>query len=301
MKKFGFSFNKLLMTLLFAFGSMGLGIVGDEGGGGASDSGTGDDSAGGAAKPAPDDASKGNEGEQQRKPSDGEAKLIKEVMQKKEALKKTESDLQAAQERLKQFDGIDPEAVRKLLNDQKAAETAQLEAKGEWDRLKQRMAEEHTAQTKALEQKLADAQAQLEGRNKAINELTIGTQFGQSSFIAQELVIPPAKARVVYGDHFDLVDGKVVGYDKPRGASNRTALVDQTGEPIPFDTALRKIVEADPDKDHLLKSKLRPGANSESRRVDTKAANKADEGDALSKIANGLKGLNLGPSAGIAS
>ncbi|MCY1309996.1 hypothetical protein D9M70_601460 [compost metagenome] len=103
----------------------------------------------------------------------------------------------------------------------------------------------------------------------------------------------PSKARVIYGQHFDLVDGKVVGYDKPRGAANRTALVDSLGEPVQFEEALRKIVEADPDKDHLLKAKVKPGAGSGNRVTPSSAGKQDTKTDASSfdKIAAGLKSL----------
>jgi hypothetical protein len=39
-------------------------------------------------------------------------------------------------------------------------------------------------------------------------------------------------------------------------------LVDSKGEPLVFDVALAKLVDADPDKDTLIKSKLRAGAGS---------------------------------------
>ncbi len=228
-----------------------------------------------------------------KKPSDEEAKLLKEVMQKKEALKATEATLAAAQARLKEFDGVDPAAIRKLLADQKAAEDAQLVAKGEFDTLKARMAEEHTKVTQSLQEQIAALQAQLSSKDKVVDELSIGTQFSQSKFITEESTMAPAKARKLFGDHFDVVDGKVVAFDKPRGEANRAALVDQLGNSIAFEDAMRKIVEADPDKDSLLKSKVKPGAGSESKQVAKVPAQKDQPTDSVSKIGAGLKLANL--------
>ncbi|WKZ86335.1 hypothetical protein N5B55_05115 [Ralstonia pickettii] len=247
-----------------------------------------------AAKKAADEAAGKAGGDGGKKPSDEEAKLLKEVMQKKEALQKTQADLAAAQERLKKFDGIDPEAVRAMLAERAQAEEKALEAKGDYERLKQRMAEAHASETASLKEQIAQLQNVLSQREGAINELSIGSLFGQSQFINSELVLTPAKARVVYGDHFELVDGKVVGYDKPKGASGRTAIVDSMGNPVNFDEALRKIVEADPEKDALLKSKIKPGANSESGKVGKQANSQKDAPtDGVSKIAAGLKGLKV--------
>lgn len=227
------------------------------------------------------------------KVSDAEAKLLKEVMQKKDALKASDAALVAANARLKEFEGVDPAAIRKLLADQRTAEESQLEAKGDYDRLKQRMADEHATETKSLKDQIADLEGKLTKQTSVMNELSIGTQFGQSSFIADELTLTAGKARVVYGAHFDLQDGKIVAFDKPRGEADRTPLVNQYGSTLDFDAALRKIVDADPDKDHMLKSKVKPGAGSESKRVDPKAAQKEVPTDSVSKIGAGLMGLNL--------
>lgn len=233
------------------------------------------------------DANKGDPG-QSRKPSDEEARLLKENMKKKEELRKAQEELVGLR---KQFEGIDPEVVRQMIAQQKDAETKALEAKGDYERLKQRMAEEHSKEINALKLKTEEQQNEVKKLNAVINDLTVGTQFSQSQFIASELTLPPAKARVIYGDYFDVQDGKVVGYDKPRGAANRTALVDQYGSPIPFDAAMQKIIDADPEKDHLVKSKVRPGANSDSRRPSTSLPKGDENVTGVNKIAAGLKAL----------
>lgn len=213
-------------------------------------------------------------------------------MKKKEALDKTNADLAAAKEALKAFEGIDPVAVKKLLSEQKTAEEKALEAKGDWERLKARMAEEHGKEITTLQAQLAEANAKITNTVGTINDLSVGTQFAQSKFIAEELTLTPAKARVIYGNHFEVEDGKVVGYDKPKGASNRTAMVDQYGNAVSFEEALKKIVEADPEKDELLKSKVKPGAGSESKKPAGTSKPEVNT-DGISKIASGLKGLKL--------
>jgi hypothetical protein len=241
-------------------------------------------------------AERAKQGGGDRKPTDEEAKLLKEVMQKKGKLDEANAALSTAQEQLKKFEGIDPEAVRALLKEKQDAETAALEAKGEWSRLKERMADEHGKEKKTLQEKIDALQAQLGQRDGVINELTVGTQFSQSQFISAELALTPAKARVIYGDHFELVDGKVVAYDKPKGATERTMIVNGSGAAMSFDEALRKIVEADPEKDHLFKSKVKPGAGSDSRLASAKVTTiEQAEGSSkgLSRIAAGLKGLNV--------
>lgn len=222
-------------------------------------------------------------------PSDAEAKLIKENMAKKEQLRKAQDEIAALK---KSVEGLDLDEVRKLIADRKTAEEKALEAKGDYERLKGRMAEEHGKEVTALKAQIAELQGQVGKANGTINELTVGTQFGQSQFIADELTLTPGKARVIYGDYFDVEDGKIVGYDKPRGSAGRTALVDQYGTAVGFEAALRKIVEADPEKDHLMKSKVKAGAGSDSKKASGEPA-KEQNTDSMSKIAAGLKGLKV--------
>lgn len=266
------------------------------------DAATGDEGGntpGGAPNPTPDPTPAADEPQADdqapagKKPSDEEARLLKEVMKKKEALKQTETDLAAAKARLQEFEGIDPAAVRKLIADQTAAEEAQLVARGEFDTLKARMADEHGKATQALNATIAELTEKLAGRDRVVDELSVGQQFAQSQLIAEELTMPASKVRALYGNHFDVVDGKVVAFDKPRGEANRAPLVDQFGNGVGFEDALRKICEADPDADHLFRSKAKPGAGSESRQNPKVVPPVPAQLDSVSKIAGGLKSLNL--------
>lgn len=264
-----------LWKFLMAGAIMRMGIIDGDAGGAAGDG----DSAAAAA-----DAGKGAP-----VVSDNEAKLLKEVMQKKDALKKASDELADVKTKLAAFDGIDATAVKELLAERKKAEESQLEAKGEWDRLRARMAEEHTREVDAIKSATETLRAELAKKDAVISNLSVGAQFGQSKFIAEELTLTPSKARVVYGEYFDVSeDGSVVGYDKPRGSANRTALINGVGSNLSFDEALRKIVESDPEKDHMLKSKMKPGAGSDTK-PGTKPAAKPVETDSVSKIAQGLK------------
>lgn len=235
---------------------------GEEGGagGGAAGEQKPEDKAGAAGEQKPVDGGA-------RKPTDEEAKLLKENMKRKEALDKAQADLAAARSvvsQLEELGGLD--ALKALVTEKKTKETEQLEAKGEWDRLRTRMADEHTKALKTAQDQAAEVTAKLAQAQAQIEELTVGSNFSNSNFIREDLLLTPSKTRALYGAHFERVDGKVVGYDKPRGAAERTPLVDASGNPVSFDEALRKIVDADPDKDTLLRSKMKPGAGSDSKR-----------------------------------
>jgi hypothetical protein len=95
-----------------------------------------------------------------------------------------------------------------------------------------------------------------------ISNLTVGSAFAQSTYIKDDLVIPPSKVKSLYGSHFEFQDGRAVAYDKPAGVAERTMLVDAKGDPLDFESAIKKIIDADPDRDQLLKSKIKPGSGS---------------------------------------
>lgn len=262
------------------------------------DGGNAEGSAGGS--PDDDTADSGNEPSsveptekpaEPQKPSDSEAKLLKEVMSKKAKIKELESSLNDLQSNLKQFEGIDPEQVKSLLKEKEDAEKQKLEAKGEWETLKKRMAEEHKADKQKLSQQLEELSNALNQKTSLIEKLTLGHEFDNSKYIREELVLTPRKAKAIYGDYFSIDEsGNIVGYDAPSNKEGRSMLVDASGDPLPFEQAVQRLIEADPDKDELLRSKRRPGAGS------TTATNKGVKQEqrqlsAREKIELGLKSL----------
>lgn len=200
------------------------------------------------------------------KPTDREAELLKEVMKRKGNEQTLKTELETVKANLAKFEGIDVDQVRQLLTEKAERETQELERRGEFDRVKEQMKQAHTQELttlkSGLEGQVNELTTKLASMTSQITELTIGRSFSDSSFVRENLTLTPAKARVVFGSHFELQDGRVVAYDKPAGAPERTVLVDSAGEPVPFDVAIEKIVKADPDADHLVKSKLKSGSGS---------------------------------------
>lgn len=207
-------------------------------------------------------------------------------------LKVASDALAAAQARLAEFDGLSATEAKAAATAKKAAEVAALEAAGDYKRLRTMMAEAHAAELAAEKAAHKTKDTALEAAQRTINDLTIGTSFTGSPFVTTELALPPAKARQIYGAHFGVEDGKVVGYDKPAGATARTKLVDAAGQPLPFDAAMKKLVEADPDRDSLLVSKLLPGAKSKTVDAKIKAEGIAP-GTGLNRIEAALRAGQL--------
>lgn len=258
-----------LRNFLKMLGLLGVqfGIDGNEGGGAGSTGGADDAArkaaeeaaAAEAARKAAEEAAKKNAGNQT---TDKEAELLKEVMSKKAALKEAADREKQLKEQLAKFDGIDLDKVKALLQEKADAETKQLEAKGEWDRLKASLVEQHAAEKTKLEERIAELANTTSGKDQLINKLTIGNAFGNSKFIGDELQLTPAKAQILYGDHFEFDGEKIIAYDKPRSASGRTPLINAAGDTLSFEEAIKKIIDADPDKDTLIKAKQKSGAGS---------------------------------------
>jgi hypothetical protein len=223
-----------------------------------------------------------------RKFSDEEAaKLLKENMRRKDELKKLAEEREQLKNALAQFDGLDPNDIKKLVTEKQTAEEERLKKAGEWDRLKTQMVEVHNREKQTLAEQLKAKDEELLNLRSTIGELTVGNAFGNSKFIQNDLTIPPNKARALYGSHFEFEEGRIVGYDKPAGAKDRTMLIDGTGDPLPFEEALQKIVQADPDYTSLAKSKIKVGANSGTKGSDKAPEIKADV-RGVSRIAAGL-------------
>lgn len=221
--------------------------------------------------------------------SDSDAKLLKELMAQKNRAKELAAELEGAKKRLSDFDGVDPAKARKLLADEEEAARKAAEARGEYDRLLAQMGERHQAEQAALNGRLSEAQNAVSALQKEIAELTVGSAFSGSAFVNSDLTLTATKARVIYGSHFEYKDGKVVGYDKPAGASDRTMLVSSTGEALSFDEALRALVEKDPDRDRLLRGKAKAGAGSATVTKGAKAATELAEKSAESKLTGAAK------------
>ncbi len=221
--------------------------------------------------------------------SDSDAKLLKELMAQKNRAKELAAELEGAKKRLSDFDGVDPAKARKLLADEEEAARKAAEARGEYDRLLAQMGERHQAEQAALNGRLSESQNAVSALQKEIAELTVGSAFSGSAFVNSDLTLTATKARVIYGSHFEYKDGKVVGYDKPAGASDRTMLVSSTGEALSFDEALRALVEKDPDRDRLLRGKAKAGAGSATVTKGAKAATELAEKSAESKLTGAAK------------
>lgn len=195
------------------------------------------------------------EAQEPPKTTDSEAKLLKEVMKRKEREKELEA-------KLKQFEGVDINEVKKMLEEKELRKVKELEEKGQWEALKSQMVEASTKAIKEKEDRIVELMAHIEQSNKIVEKLTIDANFSSAKFISEETTLSPTKAKKIYGEYFEIENGSVVAYNKPAGESGRAPLIDGNGDNLSFNEAIAKIIESDPDKETILKSKIKNGSNS---------------------------------------
>lgn len=242
-----------------------------------------------------DDDDDDDAGKAKSKVSDETAKLLKEVMKLKEKAKAEEDARKKLED---QYKGIDLDAARAALKAAEEAEHKELEKKGEYDRLLAKQREKSEALLEAANARIKEMESKLSEAAKAVDELSLGNAFANSKFIQEKLALTPNKTKALYSSHFEIEDGKLIAYDKPKGSPNRTALIDARGDNLTFEEAISEIINSDPDKEYLLKADVRKGAGSKASDAITDALKEKKYQDSIDKIAAGLNNAkNFAPKS----
>lgn len=229
-----------------------------------------------------DDGKGGND-----KPSDAEAKLLKEVMSLKTKAKEAADELKAYKDAAGESK---PDELKALIDAKKEADRVALEKRGEYDRILEQVKTEHAKEITTLKDQLAAQSLLLSQKDDNLVELTVGRAFSDSTFIRDKSVLPASIARNQFGAHVDIVDGAAVVYDKPRGAAERTPIVGADGKPKSFEEGIAALYASHPEHAALIKAQGKPGAGSTT--VDLGGKKPADESKVpsagVSRIAAGL-------------
>jgi hypothetical protein len=194
------------------------------------------------------------------KPSDAEAKLLKELMALKAKQKAADDELKAYKDAAGESK---PEELKALIEAKKAAELTALEKRGEYDRILEQVKTEHAKAIETLTAQLAEKELLLGQKDETLVNLTVGRSFSESAFIREQSLLPASIARKEFGNFVDIVDGSAVVYDKPRGATERTPLVNADGKPKSFEDGIAALYAAHPDAAAMIRAKGKPGANSQ--------------------------------------
>ena len=151
--------------------------------------------------------------------------------------------LREAEDRLKAFEDLDPDAARHALSTVANLDAKKLIDAGEAEKVKSELA-------KGYEAKLTEAQKLIAEKDEVLTREMIGGRFSRSKFISDKLIVPADVAEAVFGRAFKIEDGKVVAYDHQ---GNRIYSREKPGEVADFDEALSSLVSAYPHRDSIMR------------------------------------------------
>ncbi|CDT52714.1 conserved hypothetical protein [Vibrio coralliirubri] len=256
--------------------------------------------------PPADNTPPEDNGDSEDKPnlSDSEAKLLKDVMKWKEKARSAEKsgtektqELEAQLNSLKGIVGeISEDDLKAIISDKNARDIQELEKKGEYDAVVDQMRTQHTKDLElkdtAIQEKddlIAQLQEQLKGKDSQVEDLTIGRHFADSGFIKERSTLPLSMMKKEFGAHFEIQDGSIVGFDKPRGVEGRAPLVDGQANSLGFEAAIERLITSHPESKALLRSNIKPGSGSRTLNHDATGEKQVS---GVSKIAQGLAARN---------
>jgi len=222
------------------------------------------------------------------------AEADKNKSEEQKKLEALQAELDAEKAKLKEFEGIDPEKAKadakKLADAEKAAkdaEKAKAKAEGDFAKLAEIQQAEREAEMKTLTDERDAAQAKADKAQAAADAAAISVAFSNSQFLSEETILTPAKAEKLYSDLVEFEEGNIVVYDSPAGVDGRARVMDSQGKSLSFNDAISKVVNADPDKDTLLKTKAKPGGDTKTEKGKAEQA----ASDRHSRLAEGIKNL----------
>jgi len=159
---------------------------------------------------------------------------------------------EAAQEKLKLFEGIDdPDFARKAMQTVKNLDMKKLVDSGEVEKVKAEIAKSYQKELDEIKNKNKELETQLYAEK-------IGGAFARSQFIEEKLAIPADLVQARFGNLFAVENGKVVATDLN---GNKIYSHARPGEFADFDEALETIIEQYPRKDEILKASNSKGGD----------------------------------------
>lgn len=151
---------------------------------------------------------------------------------------------EAAEKRLKKFDGIDdPKAALAALDKLKTLDLTKLVDAG-------KVEEVRTEVAKAYDARIVEKDATIGELRATLNGEMIGGRFARSQFISDKVAIPADMVQARFGSAFVIEDGAVVAYGPDKNKIYSRA---KPGEAAGFEEAIEMLIDLYPHKDHILK------------------------------------------------
>lgn len=157
---------------------------------------------------------------------------------------------EAAEAKLKMFEGLDPELARKAIDTVGKLDAKKLIDAGEVDKVRKEISDQYLAQIAEKESLAAQLQGQL-------HDMKIGKVFESSKFLNENLAVPKDFVEAAYRSNFKIEDGKIVPYGKD---GNKIYSKTRIGEVADAEEALQILIESHPSKDAILKADVGSGS-----------------------------------------
>lgn len=175
---------------------------------------------------------------------------------------------EAAEGKLKAFDGIDASLAAQALDTVSKLDQKKLIDAGEVDKVRSEI-------TKNWEGKLTESQAQVQALQQQLHGELIGGSFARSKVIAEKLAIPADLVQAAFGSAFKVENGRIVAYDKQGQVIYSKA---NPSEHAGFDEALSILVDAYPNKDQILRGSGANGSGAGNSPAGSKTTTRGDFG-----------------------
>lgn len=157
---------------------------------------------------------------------------------------------EAAELKLKAFEGLDPEIARKAVETVGKIDAKKLIDAGEVDKVRDAIKAEFTAQLTEKDKTIGDLQSN-------VGSLNISKVFDGSEFVRDQVATPRDMFQSAFAQNFKYEDGKVIAYDR---AGNRLMSKARAGEYAEPDEAIQLLVDAHPQKDLIIKAQTGGGS-----------------------------------------
>lgn len=148
-----------------------------------------------------------------------------------------------AEASLKDFEGLDAKAARTALETVKNIKDGDLIKAGEVQKVRDEINATYATQISEKDKTIADLTGSLDN-------LTVGGQFKDSKWIADNIAVPRGMLQAQFGKNFKREGDKIVAYDDQ---GQKIYSQKRAGELADFDEAMEKLVSGYGDKDAILK------------------------------------------------
>jgi hypothetical protein len=160
---------------------------------------------------------------------------------------------EAAEKKLKDFEGLDPKIARDAVETIKKIDAKTLIDAGKVDEVKAQIQGEY-------QKTIGEKDKALETLQARIDNMQVNSIFSQSDFVRDAVAVPRDMFEATFRSNFKVEAGKIVAYDR---SGNVLMSKQNIGEIASPDEALKLLVEMHPQKDVILRADVGSGSGSD--------------------------------------